>query len=212
MSSYEGGSFPGGTSTLDRASDGEPLVAFVWTLYDDLDVLLGQGSDSILFRAAVDGEAGPNLLAALGLLAGAWPNVLRTRDDVIAAIRDPDNVARLVSAGLTGPELAFKLALWSWARDEWSNVLRLAGGPIDGRHSSGTPPAGLRVATALPKVTGLKGFVRGFFTWGQRTLEFADTALGSLAKVVQMSERLEEVKQSVEKILGVLHDDLPENR
>lgn len=212
MSSYEGGSFPGGTSTLDRPGGSDALAGFLWTLYDDLDALLGQRPTPLLTRAAADQQASPILVAALGTLARAWPDVLRTRDEVIAAVRDPDNLERLVAAGLTGADLAFKLGLWTWAREEWSTALRADGlEPIDESASTGTPPGDVRVADPLPKPRGLTRF-RNFFKWGQRTLEFADTALGSLAKVVQMSERLEEVKQSVEKILGVLHDDLPENR
>jgi len=43
-----------------------------------------------------------------------------------------------------------------------------------------------------------------------RTLGHADTALGSLVKLVNLAERLQELKETVEKVTGELAEDLDE--
>ena len=186
---------PGGEDALT-------LSAFVWTVYEDLDVLVDMRNALL---APPEGGAeleSTGLRAYADLLGETWPEVSETRWEVLTAV-DRLPVEVLHRYGLTGLELMVKLELWRRARAVLTEEILTEGEDIY-YPSAPTAPSPHPPLPAARRFTRTKRVLR----WVSRMLGRADILLGSLAALVKESERLKEIKETLEKVSGEVADDL----
>jgi hypothetical protein len=184
--------------------DNDRLAGFVWTLYDDVDTLVVLRGD--LFASTP--PAVQELVDFLSNLGDAWPGVAATRDAVIDAVLSL-SLIQLTDAGLAGVELTAKLDLWRAARAQLLDTLE-DGEPVGDAVVPQSPPTGvLPERRSLPRRR--PRLVKRTCRFISRTLGHADTILGSLSKLVNQSERLKEIKETLEKTSSEVADDLPDD-
>ncbi|MFF1879618.1 hypothetical protein [Leifsonia sp. NPDC058230] len=192
--------------------NGDPAAevgSFAWTLYDDVGTLVQMRFE--LFPGDLEGADFPprqGFDEFLEFLGPAWDAVLSTREEFVLQILELDPL-RLGSYGLTGPELALKLASWQASRDLLTELLRRFGEGEEPQEEERPPSSRIRPAERIPwmqRIANRFPALRPILITGKVGLERADVALESLVKLAPLGDRLVELKKMVESGLGELAD------
>lgn len=179
------------------------LASFVETIYDDLEEIVDRRE--VLFLVLPQ-RTDQESVQMVRQCADAWVEVAAARGRVTAAVLPSNGVGpppegqQLLEAGLMGHQLHFKLAMYYNARS--GLIEALAGTDVHPRDDGGQEPAAATPPSSerLPWPRKLSRLGKSILKWLARVLAFADTILGSLASVIQISEGLKEFKEAIEKL------------
>jgi hypothetical protein len=184
----------------------ETLATFVLTVYNDIDALVSLRE--LLFLPP--GHTDRYTVEAVRALGEAWTEVVTDRDSHLAAIFGLSATNDLIQAGLSGAQLRLKIAVWRRARvamiAEFNNsedtesrsdpLPKPAQPPISAEEPVHPRKVPRRVRRALKFVASI--------------LSYANTILGSLAKLAGQYERFKEIKETVERLSDNMADEYPE--
>jgi hypothetical protein len=191
---------------LVQPTDRQRLAAFVLTVTSDLDFALDMRGR--LFALAVGDDAREELLASM---YDAWQDARLSVGSLIERILSGEHEIELTSAGLTGPQLTFKLVAWAQARDTLTEAVTDSPEPEvepPAHLPPDVPPSAPAPATPLPKKP--PKWLRWVLKKLNQTLYHADTILESLASVIKIAEPLKEIKKTIEKVAEDTSESLPE--
>lgn len=181
----------------------EILAAFVLTLADDLNTVTAHAPD--LLRRLQFAEP-----FASATLPAAWTEVRETVPGLIREI-EALSEASLALRGLTGLQLRMKVTAWDESRRSLVEILgeQRAGemnvelrrdALLEGETLEGAPV--FAPPLQVPVVPQSRPWPRRLLRRLAKTLDYADTILGSITPLVSLLEPLKEYKEIAEKVLG----------
>jgi len=183
------------------------LASFVWTVYDDLDVLVSQRVSLFSPTRGEDDER-QQMLELINVLGAAWPEVLSQRPVTISAILSLNSFS-LAPLGLAGNQLRLKILGWERARNRFERVL--VGRYDDEQVQAENLAADFQSVRPAPRMNfqqrtaqRLSALARGRLRRLNSFLAYADIPLGSLLALVPLVDPLVELKQLVEQVAGDL--------
>ena len=133
-----------------------------------------------------------------GPVMEAWPETLETMGRLKASVRDQSD-ASLASIGLLGPQLHLKWAAFDAA---WQQLVQLIA-----RSQSPELMSAFEQAATAPgspsdvKPQPVKGIIKKLVEWLLVVLNFVNSFLESLSKVVGFAEIVKEFKECLENML-----------
>lgn len=183
----------------------QTLATFVLTVYDDIDALVSLRE--VLFLPP--GHTDRYTVDAVRALGEAWTEVVTDRDGHVTAIFNL-NVNGLTQEGLSGAQLRLKIAVWRRAR---AAMIAEFNNSEDTESRSDALPkhAQLPISAEQPvHPRKLPRRVRRALKFIASMLGYANTILGSLAKLAGQYERFKEIKETVERLSDNMADEYPE--
>jgi hypothetical protein len=189
-----------------QESANRDLAVFVLTVYDDLDAIVSLRE--VLFLPP--GRTDQYTVDAVRALGEAWSEIVDDRDNHVTGILDLDETDVLAPAGLSGAQLRLKIAVWRRAR---AAMITEFGNSEDAKERSSSRPEPTKFDARAEKPAHprkLPRRVRVALKLVASMLSYADTILGSLARLAGQHERLKEFKETVERLSGDMADEYPE--
>jgi hypothetical protein len=184
----------------------QALATFVLTLYDDLDALVSLRE--VLFLSP--GHTDRYSVEVVRALGEAWTEVADDRVNHVTTVLGLSETNDLSPVGLSGAQLRLKIAVWRRARAARSTEFNDSE-DAEPRSSSLPDPTKPEARAEEPRhPRKLPRRVRVALKFVASMLSYADTILGSLAKLAGHSERLKEIKEIVERLSGDMADEYPE--